>query len=349
MITNLVRGKELSLLLGLLIGLSIAVYRSRYWRQKITEREERIQSLLSPTNEKNKKINVPKSTSEKHATKGEHIGIYKRAEIKLKKSTQKIGLSHAKIVDKLRNIFQSEPNIRSGIFSQGIPSVQGNFKSIFLISLVIILSGTSYIYFTRYQTSTQSFIAYEQNHLSFQNQYYDLEDNYLELLNTTTTLEQYYSDLHTMYDTLRDEYSHLQEIQTNNITENAQLQQEYSMTLTEKNEIQKELDEILSFSKNETLAQNAFYELGPGENQTLIFDLQYAGYIEITYNATTDIYMWIGSSITEGNYYSRYPTFPGTSYNGHFIVPASHTVYLFLVNTDIESTSEVTISIIYVY
>jgi len=152
-----------------------------------------------------------------------------------------------------------------------------------------------------------------------------------------------------MYDTLREEYSDLQERQTNIISENVKIKQEYSKTLDEKNKIQKELDEIISFSKNKTLVQNGFYELGPGENQTLYYDLLYAGYIEIIFNATTEIYMWIGSSITEGSYYSRYPTFPGTSYNGHFIVPASQTVYVFLVNTDIKSTSDIVLSIEYVY
>ena len=346
MITNLVRGEELFLLLGLIIGLSIAVYRARYWRQQINEREEQIQSLLSPTKEKN---NSPIITPKIHATKGKRTEIIKSAEAKLNKRTQKIGISLENIFDKPNDIFHGEHNILSGIFSKGIPSIKGNLQSIFLLSLVIILSGTSYVYFTRYQTSTQSFLVYEQNHLNFQNQYYNLEENYLELLNTTSILEQYYSDTRVMYDTLRDEYSDLQKIQANIISENAKFQQEYSLALAEKNEIQTELDEIISFSKNETLVANASYELGSGGNLTLIYDLQYAGYIEITFNATTDIYMWIGSSITEGTYYSRYPTFPGTSYNGHFIVPTSQTLYVFLANTNIESTSEIVISIEYVY
>ena len=353
MITNLVRGEELFLLLGLIIGLSIAVYRARYWRQQINEREEQIQSLLSPTKEKN---NSPIITPKIHATKSKRTEIIKSAKTKLNKSTQKIGISPSKILDKQNDIFHGEHNILSGILSKGIPSIEVNIQSIFLISLVIILSGTSYVYFTRYQTSTQSFLVYEQNHLNFQNQYYNLEnqyynleENYLELLNTTSTLEQYYSDTRVMYDTLRDEYSDLQKIQANIISEKAKFQQEYSLALAEKNEIQTELDEIISFSKNETLVANASYELGSGGNLTLIYDLQYAGYIEITFNATTDIYIWIGSSITEGTYYSRYPTFPGTSYNGHFIVPTSKTLYVFLANTDIESTSEIVISIEYVY
>ena len=442
MITDFGRGEELTLLLGLLLGLSVIVYGVLDWRKQITEREERIRilrarhndiphsepnihsgklseeipslesalvratknkiieiynsaetklkkstqrigislakifaklndisygepnthsSILSkeipslkgaraPTNETSKKTISPIITPQIHATKRKRPETYKSAETKLtKKRTPKIGISPENMFDKQNNIFHGETNILSGIFSKGIPSIEGNLQSIFLISLVIILSGTSYVYFTRYQTSTQSFLVYEQNYLNFQNQYFYLEENYLELLNTTSTLEQYYSDTRVMYDTLRDEYSDLQKIQANIISENAKFQQEYSLALAEKNEIQTELDEIISFSKNETLVANASYELGSGGNLTLIYDLQYAGYIEITFNATTDIYMWIGSSITEGTYYSRYPTFPGTSYNGHFIVPTSKTLYVFLANTDIESTSEIVISIEYVY
>jgi len=316
-----------------------------------------LKGARAPTNETSKKTISPIITPQIHATKRKRPETYKSAETKLtKKRTPKIGISPENMFDKQNNIFHDEHNILSGIFSKGIPSIEGNLQSIFLISLVIILSGTSYVYFTRYQTSTQSFLVYEQNYLNFQNQYFYLEENYLELLNTTSILDQYYSDtqviydtLRVDYDTLREEYSDLQKIQANIISEKAKFQQEYFLALAETNEIQTELDELISFSKNDTLVANASYELGSGGNLTLIYDLQYAGYIEITFNATTDIYIWIGSSITEGTYYSRYPTFPGTSYNGHFIMPTSKTLYVFLANTDIESTSEIVISIEYVY
>ena len=119
------------------------------------------------------------------------------------------------------------------------------------------------------------------------------------------------------------------------------------MVLTEKNRIEQELDQFGSFSRNETLVSNTSFDLGPGGNHTLIYTLQHAGYLEINFNATTEIYMWIGNSLTE-NYYSRYPNFPETADTGRFIVPASHTVYVFLVNPD-QSSSEITITIEYVY
>ena len=179
--------------------------------------------------------------------------------------------------------------------------------------------------------------------------YFDLEGSYLELLNTSASLEDYYSELQGMYSTLRGEYDNLEDMYSTLVLEKAELQDAYSALESIRDSIQGELDDILSFSKTTFLERDASYELPAGGNTTLTYDITYAGYIEVEFDSSTDIYLWVGSSVSENGYYARYPSFPNTAYNGTFTIPVCADVYLFIVNTDIDSGTSVTLTIEYVY
>jgi len=89
--------------------------------------------------------------------------------------------------------------------------------------------------------------------------------------------------------------------------------------------------------------------LAAGENVTIYYDNDYAGYLEVNFTSTTDVYLWIGSSVGDGDYYSRFPPFPETSKEGAFKVPVCSATYFFIVNTDEEADASITLSIKYVY
>jgi hypothetical protein len=152
-----------------------------------------------------------------------------------------------------------------------------------------------------------------------------------------------------MYQDLRKEYSDLQDIYSGTIQENTELIDQISQLNLEKEVIQKELDDTLSFSKSTIIDNNSSYAIPPGGNTTIQYEIIYAGYIEVNFTSTTDIYLWIGSPVSEDTYYFRFPAFPRTAFNGTFSVPVSNAVFLFIENTDVEASSVVIITIKYTY
>ena len=220
---------------------------------------------------------------------------------------------------------------------------------IFFAVLSTILLVTSAVFYIRVEEGKTNF-AYSLSiineitggYFQLNNSYYALEDDYLLLLNTSSSLEDYYAELQEMYSTLRSEYSDLEDLHSS-------LAQEKADLLDDKNSIQKELDDILSFSKMIILESNVTYELPAGGSMTLPYNISYAGYIEVNFTSSTDIYIWVGSSISENGYYARYPAFPHTAYNGTFTVPVSVNLYLFIVNTNIGLGTNVTLTIEYTY
>ena len=197
--------------------------------------------------------------------------------------------------------------------------------------------------------STGTRARLEENLISLNGVYSELTDNYLILLNNSNTLQDYYNrtlsnyeELQIMYQETRVEYSVLQSLHSDSIKDNAELR-------AQKDAIQKELDDTLSFSKSTILANNSSYSVPPGGNMTISYDIIYAGYIEINFTSTTDIFLWIGSPVSEVIYYSRFPVFPHTALNGTFIVPVSNAVFLFIENTDLALSGEIKITIKYTY
>lgn len=190
------------------------------------------------------------------------------------------------------------------------------------------LSGFFYYRITQYQLAVED----------LQSTYLELHGNYLSLENRSTTLEGFYSELQDMYSTLRDEYSNLEDAYTSALQEKATLQQELANA-----------SEILNFNKGVLLENNKTLELSAEENVTLSYEVVYAGFVEVSFNASEDVVVWVGSSISEGEYYARYPAFPETSFNGTFRVPAMATVYINVFNPNEEAEATVTLTIKYTY
>lgn len=220
---------------------------------------------------------------------------------------------------------------------------------IFFAVISTILLVTSAVLYIRVEEGNTN-IAYARSIIEdIEDRYFALEDDYLLLMNASSSLEDYYAELQEMYSTLRSEYSDLEDLHSSLTQEKADLQDDYFDLIDDKNSIQKELDDILSFSKMIILESNVTYELPAGGNMTLPYNISYAGYIEVNFTSSTDIYIWVGSSISENGYYARYPAFPHTAYYGSFTVPVSVNLYLFIVNTNIGLGTNVTLTIEYTY
>ena len=199
---------------------------------------------------------------------------------------------------------------------------------VFLAVLVVVLGGISGLFY--YQMS-QWKLAFE----SLQKSYSDLRGEY--------------TDLEEMYSTLRGEYTDLQEMYSGCRSDYTDLQNRYSTLDREKMSLQNERDEILHFEKREVLDEDKTLDLVAGGNTRLSYDTSFAGYFEINFTASVDIYFWVGSSLTEDTYYARYPPFPETATNGTAVIPVCGTVYLYIHNPNELMTATITLTVTYIY
>jgi hypothetical protein len=168
--------------------------------------------------------------------------------------------------------------------------------------------------------------------------YLDLYDRYLTLEKKFSSTNSYYNEITEMYSDLRDEYS--------------EFANKYVTILREKNSLQNEvamLEEIINFERYIIFESNRTVELPPQGNATLLYETNYAGFIEVNFTASTDIYLWIGSSINEEVYFARFPTFPNTTVNGSFKIPVCSTVYINISNPNEENEVDVRLSVKYTY
>lgn len=230
-----------------------------------------------------------------------------------------------------------------------------SLKIILIITTILFAGATGLLYF-RYDEGLDLISGLEENLVSLDAQYTELVDDYVVLLNNSDILREFYDDtrsnyieLQIMYQDLRQEYSGLQGLHNGSIQENIELLDQISQLNVEKEAVQKELDDTLSFSKSMIIEDNASYVIPPGGNMTISYDITYAGYIEVNFTSTTDIFIWIGSPVSGDVYYSRFPVFPRTAFNGTFVVPVSNAVFLFIENTDLELSGEVIMTIKYTY
>jgi hypothetical protein len=152
------------------------------------------------------------------------------------------------------------------------------------------------------------------------NQKNSIQSSYDTLINRTETIENYYRKLQDQYSTLRDDYDQLK-------VDNDNLALNYSNT-------QRQLDDLVNHRLQAVIEEGKSLKIGPEENQTLVYNLPASGYAEIQLNSTGEIFMWVGSSMVEGVYYSRLPPYPKTSTEMSVQVPVSPSLYIFLVNTE---------------
>jgi hypothetical protein len=203
-------------------------------------------------------------------------------------------------------------------------------KVLFIILFVMSAGLSGYLY---YVINQDRLIIKD-----FSRRYLDLHNSYWALSNVSTSLETYYEELQDMYSVLRSEYSYLEDSYTALMQEKVALQNELHI-----------LKDIIDLNASILLEYDKTLELSPEGNITLTYDTIYAGYLFVNFTASSDIYIWVGSSVTENEYYARYPPFPKTAFNGTFTVPACTIVYVNINNPNEEMEAIVTISISYIY
>lgn len=174
--------------------------------------------------------------------------------------------------------------------------------------------------------------AYQFNQL---NEKRGLEYSYMVLENRSSTLASYYDEITGNYLSLRADYSNLND--------------EYSELVSRYYALQKDYEDVVNLRKELTLAEDEVIHIGPGGNHTLVYSLEAAGYIEVDFKASGEVFHWVGSSIVDGVYYSRFPAFPQTSRSGLFRVPAASQLNIYVVNPDRDNDVEVRLSVTYMY
>lgn len=190
-----------------------------------------------------------------------------------------------------------------------------------LVILVILLVGLSGFFYYRITRLETAFEKFESSYLSLRGEYDDLQG---------------------MYSSLRSEYTDLQ-------NRHSTLEMEKNALQSEKMSLQNEYGEILSLEKRVVLEDDKTVELKAEGNVTFTYDILFAGYIELNFTASMDIFFWVGSSMTQDTFYARYPPFPDTATNGTVIIPVCSTVYLYINNPSELMNATVTFTITYVY
>lgn len=230
-----------------------------------------------------------------------------------------------------------------------------DFVRISLILIMVIFGATSIFFYlevfekdTTIDALTMNVETIYASYLTLNESYVSLANNYLSLLNDTTTLEGYYSELLEMYSSIRGEYSTLEDSFSVLTQNHADLQSDFFSLLDERDSLERELDNLLSFSRDQVL-EEAVIDILPEGNVTRVYDIQYAGIIVVNFSSTVDIVFWVGSSVTEGVYYSRFPNYPNTASYGNFTVPVLETVYLYIGNPNDELSTTVSFSVNYRY
>jgi len=226
-------------------------------------------------------------------------------------------------------------------------------RNVILVSLICVCIVTiiSSLYF--YNQTTQNNLVIK-----------DHEARYLDLINASTVLRSYYNELHDNYKELELNFedlvgfyeelqSDLEKVQNDYLT----LENRYASLLTEKEALRveldaraRELDDLLNLRNQIVLEENKTLEISPRGNATLTYDTTYAGFIQINISSSTDIIVWIGSSMIDGQYYARLPpSFPETITEGSFIIPTCCTTYIHVINPSEQTIAQVVLTITYTY
>ena len=253
-------------------------------------------------------------------------------------------------VKKFLNIF-ARARIEEITSGERIEEKPDYVKIILIIFMVVFGGASAFLY---YQVGERNLeidailaVAHE-NYSNLNDSYRSLESDYLSLLNTSAALEGYYSDLQGMYSSMRGEYSILEDSYSNLTREQAVLLGDYFALVDERDGLEEELEGLLTFSE-ETVLGNMTVEILPEGNFTLIYDVVYAGYVEVNFSSSVDVLFWVGGSGIEGTYYARYPDYPNTAFNGTFTVPVIETAYLYVGNPNEELAAAVSFMVRYIH
>ena len=232
-----------------------------------------------------------------------------------------------------------------------------NVKTV-LIILVIVLTGFSGILLNHLIVLNKTGVSSDK--------YLKLQKDYLILYDGFDNLTSYYNISLEMYSELKREYyfieSHYQSLQAENINlkqENEEyknlcdnfkenitiIQKEVTELMDENMILQNILNKYNTLGDEIMLENNSKIEINANEDVTLSYSNTLSGYLTINFTSSREIYLWVGSSIDENNYYARYPSFPETCYNGHYKIPVCQNIYIYIKNADYTYKTTIDISV----
>ena len=232
-----------------------------------------------------------------------------------------------------------------------------NVKTV-LIILVIVLTGFSGILLNHLIVLNKTGVSSDK--------YLKLQKDYLILYDGFVNLTSYYNISLEMYSELKSEYyfieSHYQSLQAENINlkqENEEyknlcdnfkenitiIQKEVTELMDENMILQNILNKYNTLGDEIMLENNSKIEINANEDVTLSYSNTLSGYLTINFTSSREIYLWVGSSIDENNYYARYPSFPETCYNGHYKIPVCQNIYIYIKNADYTYKTTIDISV----
>lgn len=219
-----------------------------------------------------------------------------------------------------------------------------NDYSVFLLSILLVISiSVLGFFYMRAQ--------------DFQLKYLELSDVYAASINTSSTIRSYYQELQENFRTLQSNYEELstyydslQATIKSLESDYIELENMYASLLFDKQNLQQELEDIMNLQKKILLENNRTLEIDISGNFTLSYDTWYAGYIEVNFTASSDVILWVGSSILDTLYYARIPpSFPETSKQGSFVIPTCDKIFVFLINPSETMKAEIMLTVTYYY
>lgn len=221
-------------------------------------------------------------------------------------------------------------------------SPEKNYQ-VFIAVIVIVTISTSLFFFYQYTQSNKIIKEYKSNYADLsvkyeastntssilRNYYDEVSFNYQTLLTMFEDLNSYYEKLQSNYQTLETNYQEL-EIEYNEIIlKNQAIIDNLQSELTSYEHM---LDDMLNFRRKEILDINTVEIISRG-NLSLSYDADFAGYIEISFNSSSNVVIWVGSSILSEIYYARIPfSFPDTAFGGSYFIPACEKIHIYIIN-----------------
>jgi len=272
------------------------------------------------------------------------------------------------IIKRARKFFKKLINFSEGILDNVVERV-GQYlrldnRKIVIIYLVIMVGLLSIFYNHDMKNKNDLIRDISSDYDFIYDNYLVLNESYYNLLGNKVLLEGYYNDTLNMYAfiydnysdvldvnaELMDEYRVLHNILSNTTAKNSELKILYNQLSDEYDNLVLELDAPSNFSLSEVITEEETLSLGPEESITYAYNISNPGYFEVLFSSSVDIFVWVGSSGSEPSYYTRYPYYPNTAFEGRFVVPfVGDEIYLYFENPSEDVGAYIEFSAVYVY
>ena len=164
--------------------------------------------------------------------------------------------------------------------------------------------------------------------------YSDLNVDFYTLFNSTVTLQNSYNDLLDQNNELREAYS--------------DLYGNYSELLSRYTELKTKYEDTVNYNITMSLENDKTIVLEPRGNHSTAYAIPFSGYINMSYTATGETFVWIGSTAF-GEFYSRLPQSPDTADELNFLVPVMPDIIIYFVNPSESESITITYTIKYTY